>query len=93
MAKNEFPLSVPPRWAAELFSGLSRIVTLEMKSEKLAMAPPTNLDVDCKTYVESVLANLESDAIRSSRHVEHFPRQRRGVSSGLLWKSTGVSGY
>ena len=50
----------PPRRAAELFSVLSHIVTLKTKSEKLTMAPPTNLDVECQTYVESVLSNLEN---------------------------------
>ena len=40
MAKNEFPLSAPPRWAAEFFPVLSHIVTLKMKSEKTDDASP-----------------------------------------------------
>ena len=36
------------------------------------MAPPTNLDVVCQTYVEMVLGNLVSDTIRPSRQWSNF---------------------
>ena len=72
MAKNEFPLSAPPRGVAELFTVLSRIVKLKLKSRNLTMAPPTNLDVEIRTYVELVLDNLENDAIRASRQRGNF---------------------
>ena len=72
LAKNEFPLSAPPRWASELFSALAHTVPLEMKSANLSMALPTHLGADCQTCVESVLTNLENDAIRSSRQRSNF---------------------
>ena len=72
MAKNEFPLSAPPRGVAELFTVLSRIAKLKLKPHNLTMAPPTNLDVEIRTYVELVLDNLENDAIRASRQRGNF---------------------
>ena len=72
MARNEFPPSAPPRWAAELFWALSHIVKLKLQPRNLSIVPPTNLDVGCQTYVELVLGNLENGAIRASRQWSNF---------------------
>ena len=56
MARNEFPLSAPPRWVAELLWVLSHIVKLELRPRNLSIVPPTNFDVECQTYVELVWA-------------------------------------
>ena len=68
-----------------MFSVLSQIVTLEMKSADLTTAPPTNLDADCQTYVESVLNNSEKDAIRSARQWINF----RTNDEELVLESSG----
>ena len=72
MARKEFPLSVLPRWVAQLFSALSHIAKLKVKSRNLSIAPPTNLDVDCPTYRELVFDNLGYDAIRASRQRSNY---------------------
>ena len=72
MAKNEFPLSAPPRWASGLLSVLGHAVSSKMKSANLSTALPTLLDADYQTYVESVLTNLGNDEIRSSRQRSNF---------------------
>ena len=72
MAKNAFPLSAPPRWVAELFSILGDIVKLKLESQNLSITPPTNLDVECQTYVALVLGNLGNGGIRASRQWNNF---------------------
>ena len=72
MAKNEFPLSVPPRWVAELFSILGHIAKLKLKSQNLSLEQPTNLDVERRKYVELVLGNLENGSNRAARQWSNF---------------------
>ena len=36
MARNEFPLTVPPRWLSELFEVLGRVASLQVVANKLA---------------------------------------------------------
>ena len=42
VARNEFPLSAPPRRVAELLWVLSHIVKLELRPRNLSIVPPTN---------------------------------------------------
>ena len=46
MARNEFPLTVPPRWLSELFGALGRVVALEMEANRWSLRPPPNLDAE-----------------------------------------------
>ena len=51
---------------AELFSVLGHTAKLKLKPQNLPIAPPTNLDVVCQTYVELVLGALGNDSIRAN---------------------------
>ena len=37
VARNEFPLTIPPRWLGELFSMVSRVVALKMKANNWSL--------------------------------------------------------
>ena len=87
MARNEFPLSAPPRWVAELFWALSHIVKLKLRPRNLSIVSLTNLDVECQTYVTLVLGNSGNGAIRASRQWSNF----RSNGEKLVLDSKGNS--
>ena len=39
MARNEFPLAAPPRWLAELFEMVNRVVSLKTSANKWSLEP------------------------------------------------------
>ena len=55
MARNEFPLTVPPRWLSELFEVLGRAVALKMEANRRSLRPPPNLDAESQAYVAAIL--------------------------------------
>ena len=67
MTRNEFPLTVPPRWLVELFSILERVVALKMETHRWSIRPSVPLDAAGKAFVEAILKNLEDDRRRSQR--------------------------
>ena len=58
MARNEFPLTVPPRWLSELFQVLERAAELKMEANKWSMAPPSNLDPESDAYLAAIFKKL-----------------------------------
>ena len=60
MTRNEFPLTVPPRWLSELFEVLGRVVALKMEANQWTMIPPLNLDPESQAYVEAIPKKLKT---------------------------------
>ena len=50
MARNDFPLTAPPRWLSELFDALGRVVELKMEANLWSLTPPPNLDPESEAY-------------------------------------------
>ena len=67
MARNEFPLTVSPRWLSELYEVLGRVVELKIEANKWSMAPPPNLDPESEAYVAAVFENIENGERRCQR--------------------------
>ena len=72
MARNEFPLTVPPRWLSDLFEVLGRAAELKMEANKWPMAPPSNLDPESEAYVAAVCKNIENEKRRCQRQQHTF---------------------
>ena len=76
MVRNEFPLTVPPRWISELFEVLGRALALKMEANQWSMIPPPNLDFEFEAYAEAALKNIANDQRRSqgprSRGLEKY---------------------
>ena len=53
MARNEFPLTVPPRYLIELFGVLERVVALKMEAHRWSIRPTVPLGVACQAFVEA----------------------------------------
>ena len=67
MARDEFPLTVPPRWLSELFEVLGRAASLKMEANKWSMVAPPTLDLESQAYVAAGLQNIENDKRRFQR--------------------------
>ena len=67
MARNEFPLTVPPRGLSELYEVLGRVVELKMEANKWSMAPPLKLGPESEAYVAAVFKNIDNDRRRCQR--------------------------
>ena len=50
VARNESPLTIPPRWLASLFEVLSRVVPLQMADNKWSVEASPDMDLDCQAY-------------------------------------------
>ena len=44
MARNDFPLAVPPRWLTELFEMVNRVVSLKMLAKRWPLEPSSDVD-------------------------------------------------
>ena len=67
MTRNEFPLTVPPRYLVELFCVLERVVALKMGTRRRSIRPSVPLDAACQAFVEAILKNMDNDKRRSQR--------------------------
>ena len=72
LARNEFPLTVRPRWLSELFEVLGRAVELKMEAKRWSMAPPPNLGPESGAYAAAVFKNIEDDKRRYQRQQRTF---------------------
>ena len=61
MARNDFPLAVPPRRLAELFDMVNRVVFLETLAENWSLEPFSDMDPACQTYLSALARNVEND--------------------------------
>ena len=64
MARNEFPLTVPPRWLSELFEVLGRAASLKMAANKGSLVAPPTLDLEPQAYIAAVSQNIGNDKRR-----------------------------
>ena len=67
MTRNEFPLTVPPRWLIDLFGILERAVALKMEKNRWHIRPSVPLDTAGQAFVEAILKNVDNDRRRSQR--------------------------
>ena len=67
MTRNEFPLTVPPRYLVELFGVLERVVALRMEAHRWSIRPSVPLDAAGQAFVEAILKNMDNDKRRSQR--------------------------
>ena len=72
LTSSEFPLSVPPRWLAELFSDLAHMASLRMEKNGWQLRPQGSLDLASQAYLDAVLCNLENDTRRHRRQLVDF---------------------
>ena len=61
MARNGFPLAVPPRWLAELFEMVNRVVSLKMLANKWSLEASSAMGLDCQNYLSTLAQNIEND--------------------------------
>ena len=64
MARNDFPLTVPPRRLAELFDMVNRVVALKMLANKWPLESSSAMDLDCQNYLSALAQNVENDQRR-----------------------------
>ena len=67
ITRNEFPLTIPPRWLVELFGALERVVAVKMESNRWTLRPSVPLDAESQAFLEAILKNMENDKRRSQR--------------------------
>ena len=67
VARNEFPLTIPPRWLGELFPMASRVVALKMKANNWSLGVPPGMGADCRDYISAALTKVGNDRHRSRR--------------------------
>ena len=67
VARNEFPLTVPPSWSAELFEVLSRVASFQMTDNKWSPAASPGMDLDCQAYSAALSKTIENDQRRFRR--------------------------
>ena len=75
MARNEFPLTVPPRRLAELFQMVNRVVSLKMLANKLPLESSSDLDPARQAYLSALAQNVENDLRRHKRQLSKFRAQ------------------
>ena len=67
MARNEFPLTVPPRWLSDLFEVLVRVVALKMEANRCSLLPPPILGAESQASGSAILKIIENDKRRCQR--------------------------
>ena len=67
IAKNDFPLTIPPRWLVELCYALERMATLRMEANGWPLCPSAPLDAESQSFSDAVTQNIENDKRRSRR--------------------------
>ena len=71
ITRNEFVLTVPPRWLVELFSVPERAAALKMETSRWSLRPSAPLGAEGQAFLEAILKNVEDDKRRSQR--QHCP--------------------
>ena len=75
MARNDFPLAIPPRRLAELFGMVNRAVSLKMLANKWPLEASSDMDHDCQNYLSASSQNIENDPRRYKRQRRKFRAQ------------------
>ena len=75
VARNEFPLTIPPRWLAGFFEILNRVVSLQMSANNWSLEASPDMDPDCKAYIAAASKNIENGQRRSRRQWVKFRAQ------------------
>ena len=75
MARNDFPLAVPPRLLAELSEMVNVVVSLNMLANKWSWEPSSDMGPACQTYLSALAQNIENDQRRSKRQWFKFRAQ------------------
>ena len=75
MARNDFPLAVPPRWLAELFEMVNRAVSLKMLPNTWPLEASSDMDLDWRNYLPALAQNVENGQRRYKRQRFKFRAQ------------------
>ena len=54
LARNEFPLTAPPRWLTELFEMLGRAAPLKMEANKWSLSATPTIDLEPQAFIKAV---------------------------------------
>ena len=76
MTRNEFPLTIPPRWLVELFGVLERVVALKMESNRWTLRPSVHLDAESQAFLAAILKNMDMTSVVAS---DSMSLHRRGI--------------
>ena len=74
LTSSEFPLTIPPRWLADLFADLERMTALRMDKNGWSLRPAGTLDMESQAYFDAVLRNIENE------------KKAQPSTTGLLFK-------
>ena len=67
IARNEFSLTIPPRWLGEIFEMVNRAVPLKTQACNWSLEVSPGVDQDCQDYIAASALNIENDQRRSKR--------------------------
>ena len=75
MARNDFSMAVPPRWLAELFEMVNRVVSLRTLANKWSLGASSDMDIGCQNCLSTLAQNVENDQRRYKRQWFKFRAQ------------------